>query len=91
MSQHGVLRISGTGLRGGTEVQLDGQDITNALEGLSLRLGVDNMPTAALDVLLHDVSTEVENPVIVVPEKTHALLVQLGWTPPVNGEQGGES
>lgn len=87
----GSLRISGTGLPGGTKVELDGENLSDVLTGLSLQIGLDSLPTATLDVVLHDLSTEVDNPTVVVPEKTHALLVQLGWTPPVGEEQGGES
>ena len=87
MSKHGVrpgkLRIGGSGLPGGTQVELDGQDIVSALTGLSLHIGVDQRPTAVLEVLLHDVDTELENPRVIVPETTRDLLVRLGWTPPV--------
>ncbi|MFJ7269418.1 hypothetical protein ACIQV3_22700 [Streptomyces sp. NPDC099050] len=78
----GSLRISGSGLPGGTEVQLDGQNIERALAGVTLRVALDEVPTAVLDVVLHDLSTEVENPRLVVPGETHKLLVLMGWTPP---------
>ncbi|MGW1814078.1 hypothetical protein ACWCQM_11030 [Streptomyces sp. NPDC002125] len=94
MSKHGThsraLHISGTGLPGGTTVQLDGEDIAAALTGLTLRMGTKDRPTAVLDVVLHDLSTDVAEPRIVVPTKSRALLVQLGWTPPVDGEQQGD-
>lgn len=86
MSKYGVrpgaLRISGTGLPGGTAVELDGMDITSAIDALSLRLSVSEHPTGVLNVLLHKVDTEVENPRLVVPDETRDLLVRLGWTPP---------
>lgn len=95
MSKHGTrpgaLHISGTGMPGGgTTVQLDGEDIAAALTGLTLRLDTKNRPTAVLDVMLHDLSTHVANPRIVLPAKTEALLMRLGWTPPVDGEQQGD-
>lgn len=80
--RHGELRISGSGLPGGTKVELDGQDVSSTLTGLTFRIGLDDLPTAVLDVVLWDLSTTVENPKVVVPEATHKLLVQLGWTPP---------
>ncbi|MEV7491422.1 hypothetical protein AB0O08_11775 [Streptomyces anulatus] len=89
-TQHGALHISGTGLPGGTTVQLDGKDIAAALTGLTLRICGEARPTAVLDVVLHDLATDVAEPRIVVPAKTEALLVQLGWTPPVDGEQQGD-
>ncbi|MBC2903150.1 hypothetical protein [Streptomyces cupreus] len=86
MSKHGVrpgaLRISGTGLPGGTQVELDGEDIAPLVEGLSLRIGVKALPTVTLDVIVHELDTELPNPRVVVPEKTRDLLVRLGWTPP---------
>jgi hypothetical protein len=94
MSKHGTrpgaLHISGTGQPGGTTVHLDGEDIAAALTGLTLRIDTENRPTAVLDVMLHDLSTDVANPHIVVPAKTEALLVQLGWTPPADREQQGD-
>lgn len=86
MSKHGPgpasLRITGSGYRGPTEVLLDGQNVAPALAGITLRLGVEAPPTAVLDVLIGEVSTEVGHTQIVIPGETHRLLVQLGWTPP---------
>lgn len=86
MSKYGVrpgkLRLGGTGLPGGTQVELDGVDVASAVTGLSLRIGVNDRPTAVVDVVLNELDTELENPRVVVPDKTRALLVQLGWTPP---------
>ena len=56
------------------------------LGGLSLSLGVGEIPTGVLNVLLREVDTEVENPRVVVPDKTRDLLVRLGWTPPAEEE-----
>ncbi|HEX2657846.1 MAG TPA: hypothetical protein VHU40_06225 [Polyangia bacterium] len=78
----GALRITGTGLPGGTTVELDGEDVTGALTGLSLQVGVGCRPTATLGLNVRDLSTEVENPRIVMTEKTRDLLARLGWTPP---------
>lgn len=74
------LSISSDGI-GGT-VHLADQDISSALTGVSLKLGVGDIPTATLDVLLLDLTSEVEA-VIEIPPATHDLLVQLGWTPPL--------
>lgn len=94
MSKHGMrpkaLHVSGTGMPGGMTVRLDGEDIAAALTGLTLRIGLEDRPTAVLDVVLHDLFTDVANPCVVVPAKTEALLVQLGWVPPTNGEQQGD-
>jgi hypothetical protein len=86
MSKHGVhsgrLRLAGTGLPGGTRIELDSKDITCSVAALSVHVGVDHLPTAVLDVILHELDTELENPRVIVPEKTRDLLVRLGWTPP---------
>jgi hypothetical protein len=86
MSKHGIrpgkLRLGGTGLPGGTQIELDGADIASLVTGLSLRIGVDSLPEVTLGVVLHELDTELENPRVVVPDKTRALLVRLGWTPP---------
>ncbi|CAM5622444.1 hypothetical protein [Streptomyces aurantiogriseus] len=86
MSKHGIrprkLRLGGTGLPGGTQVELDGVDIASAVTGVSLRIGLTDRPTAVVDVVLHELDTELEHPLVAVPEKTRDLLVRLGWTPP---------
>lgn len=86
MSKYGVrpgrLRLGGTGLPGGTQVELDGVDVASLVTGLSLQIGVDELPRVTLGVVLHELDTELENPRIVVPDKTRDLLVRLGWTPP---------
>ncbi|MET8766331.1 hypothetical protein [Streptomyces sp. NPDC004658] len=83
----GRLRIGGTGLPGGTEIDLDGEDIAGAVTHLSLHVGVDNKPTAVIDVVLHELDTDLENPRVTVPQKTRNLLVRLGWTPPAEEAQ----
>jgi phage protein D len=86
MSKYGVrpgkLRLGGTGLPGGTQVELDGVDIAGAVTGVSLRIALTDRPTAVLDVVLHELDTELERPRVTVPDKTRDLLVRLGWTPP---------
>ncbi|MEV7154905.1 hypothetical protein AB0N77_09800 [Streptomyces misionensis] len=89
MSKHGVrpgkLRISGAG-GPGAQVELDGQNIAGSLTGLTLRLGVDEMPTATLDLLIHDFGAETEAR-FVLPDECRDLLVRLGWTPPAEEAQ----
>lgn len=84
MSKHGVrpgkLRIrSNEGP--GAQVELDGQNIANVLTGLTLRLGVGEMPTATLDLAVFDLGAEAEVR-FEVPDECRDLLVRLGWTPP---------
>ncbi|WP_199572741.1 hypothetical protein [Streptomyces murinus] len=91
MSKHGVrpgkLRLGGTGFPGGTRVELDGVDIAPVVTRLTLHVGVDNVPTAVVDVVLHELDMELETPRVIVPETTRDLLVRLGWTPPAEEAQ----
>ncbi|PZT70190.1 hypothetical protein DN402_31725 [Streptomyces sp. SW4] len=84
MSKHGTrtgnLRIVSTG-GPGAQVELDGENIANALTGLTLRMGVDRMPTATLDLVVYDLGAEAEVR-FEVPDECRELLVRLGWTPP---------
>ncbi|WP_405531513.1 hypothetical protein OG592_27035 [Streptomyces avidinii] len=78
----GKLRLTGSGLPGGTQVELDGVDMAPGLTGVTLRIGVDDKPQAILDVLLWELDTELDGVQFVVPPKTREVLIQLGWTPP---------
>ncbi|MFD8805570.1 hypothetical protein [Streptomyces sp. NPDC059597] len=84
MSKHGdrpgTLRICGDA-GPSAQVELDGQDIAKALTGLTLRLGVGHLPTATLDLIVHDFGAEADVR-FVVPDECRDLLVRLGWTPP---------
>lgn len=94
MSKHGQrhasLRISGTGMPGCTTVELDGQDISAVVTGVALRMSLGEEPTAVLDLVVHDLSTDVAETHIVLPPAARDLLVRLGWTPPQDAAEGGE-
>lgn len=87
LTKHGPdlrkLHVSSDGV-GGT-VHLGDQNISAALTGINLRLRVGETPQATLNVLVHDLTTEVEG-TVTVPHATRRLLVQLGWTPPPEEE-----
>lgn len=77
------LEISGSGLPGGTEIRLDGQDIVNAVRGVSLTMGVDQSPTLELDISHVEVTRlELEDVEVTLPTATRELLIDMGWTPP---------
>lgn len=90
MSKHGArpgkLRISGNGMAGGTQIEMDGEDIAPAISGLTVRMEAGAMPTAVLDVVLWELDEELVSPRVTVPDKTRDLLVRLGWTPPAEEE-----
>ena len=83
MSKHGVrpgkVQISSDGVTG--RLHLDGQDISQVLDGVDLKLRPGCLPEVTLGVIVHDLTTEVEAKVV-IPQETHDLLVRLGWTPP---------
>ncbi|MFI1889823.1 hypothetical protein [Streptomyces jumonjinensis] len=92
MSKESALRISGTGYAGGTKVYVEGKDVSRALTGVTVQVGVGNVPTATLgvaratatlDIVLWDLSTELDGVKVVIPPQTRELLIRLGWTPPV--------
>ena len=77
-----TLRIGSEGVGGA--VHLDGHDISNALAGVSLHMKSGHLPTAVLDVYVHEMPTgDVREAHVDLPPATRDLLVRLGWTPPV--------
>lgn len=70
------------GCFGGTEVRIGNIDVASALRGLTLRASLDNLHVLELDVLVHDISAEADGTLVTIPDATHKLLVELGWTPP---------
>ncbi|MCU1612610.1 MAG: hypothetical protein JWO98_150 [Frankiales bacterium] len=84
MSNRHTVRITANGPHA-TEVSIDGTDIRNALTGLTLRMGVGDIPRMTVDLLLLDV-TELQDAEaqVLIPDATVEALVALGWTPPVD-------
>lgn len=74
------LRVSGKGRK--YFVELDGRDVSNALRGVSLDLEAGELPRVLLDVLVYDLTTNLEPENIEVPSYTAELLESIGWTPP---------
>lgn len=68
---------------GQVHVEVDGNDISKALRGLTVRLGAGHLPEVELDLSVIDV-TDFGMPEVMVhiPEAVHDALVKLGWTPP---------
>ncbi len=77
------LHVSGGPRR--LDVTLDGQEIGNALTGVTVTLGSGQFPTAELHAAILTADVDGEMVVVKLPEATRALLVQLGWTPPPDG------
>lgn len=91
MSKYGqdpyrTLKIEGRGVKG-VRVELEGQDISPALSGLTLRCEGGSLPTATLEVALWETTVSHDRVNLHIPPQTRELLTRLGWTPPSNGEQ----
>ena len=62
---------------------LDGEDVSRGVRGGDLTFAVTEVPLLTLNLnVLEGATASGEVKVRIRPE-THALLVQLGWTPPV--------
>lgn len=66
----------------GHRIQLDGTEISNAIEGLQLELTSKDWPVARLDLVIwsgvtHDGQVRIE-----LPDDAAALLKRLNWMPP---------
>ncbi|MFI6274296.1 hypothetical protein [Streptomyces sp. NPDC050988] len=70
---------------GGGQVEIDGHDITDTVRGLTLKAGMGRVPQLVLDLRIHTGEAEAEA-VVHVPADTAAALVELGWTPPDDGQ-----
>lgn len=77
-----TLRISRRDSGMGHHVELDGHDIANSVLGMSLELKAGHETTATLHLVLDEIPTDTDEVRAHLPDETHDLLVQLGWTPP---------
>lgn len=73
------VRLSLDGAR--NMVEVNGTDITNGILAVDVHTEGMDVPRVTLSLLTGEV--EIDGEVrVTVPEKTHAALVALGWTPP---------
>ncbi|MER7363587.1 hypothetical protein [Nonomuraea wenchangensis] len=70
----------------GSEIEINGVRIPH-VRNVHLDAEPHNLPALTLDFVLREVEVDGEM-VVTVPEKTHAALVALGWTPPADDEPG---
>lgn len=70
---------------GRATIEIDGQDVSRAVVGFRLDGHVDEAHRLTLDLRL--ATGEADGEVVVdIPAATAALLVDLGWTPPDDGQ-----
>ncbi|MGW1324802.1 hypothetical protein ACWD64_19945 [Streptomyces antibioticus] len=67
-------------------VKIDGQDVTEAVRGFTLKGEAGHVPQVTLDVFLTEGGTVDADAAVHIPAATAALLVALGWTPPDDGQ-----
>lgn len=84
MAEPRTARISLDATGGGT-VEVDGHDISHTVRGLTLKSDVGSEPQLVLDLTIH--TGEIDGQAHVhIPADTAATLVDLGWTPPDDGQ-----
>jgi hypothetical protein len=68
------------------KIKLDGQDISTAIQGLTLDMQTGSIPFCRLDLRIYNV-TELQDvsDKYLIPQETQDLLKLLGWTPPHEG------
>ena len=73
------LGASGTG-----KVLVDGQDVSNAIRGVTIRAAVGEMTTAELDVIAPAGITFDGPARITITPEVRAIMLAAGWTPPTD-------
>lgn len=76
-----TFRFEGKGATGGTVV-LDGEDVSDGIQGLTLEARVGEVTRVTLDIPVVVTSEVEDNVEVFMPDATRALLIKLGWTPP---------
>lgn len=84
MTETRTARLSLDGIGGG-KIEIDGHDVTDTVRGITLKAGAGCVPHLVLDLVIH--AGEIDGQADVhVPADTAAALVDLGWTPPDDGQ-----
>ena len=75
------VKITHDGVRG--TVEIDGQDVSNAVAGASVEVKAGYIPEVTLDLRVISVrELSLENARVLLPDDVAELLQRLGWTPP---------
>ena len=67
------------------KIEIDGHDVADTVHGLTLKSEVGHVPQLVLDLVIHtgDIDGQAH---VNIPADTAAALVDLGWTPPDDGQ-----
>jgi len=63
-------------------ILLDGVNVADAVRGVNVIMRAQDLPQVELDLVVVDVSLNLDQPQIMIPASTRHLLIELGWTPP---------
>ena len=75
----------------GNVVAVDGVDITHAVTAVDVAIAPNTLPVVTLRLSALAADLELTPANVRLPDKTCAVLVALGWTPPPPTAGGGES
>lgn len=81
MSTHTLALSCGGNQIAGAVIELDGQDISNAVGRVSVEMRAGDIPRAVLYVSV-GTTADLGEVTAHIPAEAHDLLVKLGWTPP---------
>lgn len=68
--------------KGKGTIEVDGNDLSSSARGCTLKLAAGTVPVLTVDLLLWDDVDAEGEAVVLVPDKTGAVLTALGWAPP---------
>lgn len=71
-------------------IRLDGNDITNCVQSYTIEHQCQQLPRVELRLSIYEMLKEGQA-YVAIPKKTHETLVKLGWTPPKEAENAGDS
>lgn len=63
-------------------IKIDGVNVADAVRGVAVNLGPDQLPEVVLDLVVVDVSLDLDHTQLFIPASTRHLLIEMGWTPP---------
>ncbi len=61
---------------------IDDMDVSAATKGFNLSMGYGDHPRMVIDIAAFPLTLDIEECSVYLKPECHALLVQLGWTPP---------
>ena len=63
-------------------IELDGHDITRAVQDVNLSLSCSQVPILELGLAVYETMRFDGEVDVLIPESVREALIQLGWTPP---------